>query len=73
MFPVLERKILLEIAEQGHSLNPGRYVGVTEREEEDVDYSAKIEEMHSELEKLNEAAKKNESNISINMRKILNV
>ena len=42
-----------EIAEQGYSLNPGRYVGVTEQEEEDFDFNEKIEELNEELEKLN--------------------
>lgn len=45
-----------EIEEQGWSLNPGRYVGVAEREEDDVDFKVRLEELYEELEVLNSEA-----------------
>lgn len=42
-----------EIEDQGWSLNPGRYVGVAEREAEDVDFKARLRDLHDELERLN--------------------
>ena len=60
-----------EIREQGYSLNPGRYVGVAEREEEDFDFQEKLEEMNEELEVLNAEGKELEDRISQNMSKIL--
>ena len=61
----------LEIEEQGWSLNPGRYVGVTEAIEEDYDFKEKLEEMNEELETLNEEAHQLEEKISDNMNKLL--
>jgi type I restriction enzyme M protein len=43
---------LEEIEAQGWSLNPGRYVGVAEREEDDVDFKVRLEELYEELELL---------------------
>lgn len=60
-----------EIEEQGWSLNPGRYVGVTETVEEDYDFREKLEELNEELEKLNEEAHRLEEQISENMNKLL--
>ena len=60
-----------EIEEQGWSLNPGRYVGVAEQEEEDYDFREKLKEMDEELERLNEEAHQFEEQISENMSKIL--
>ena len=42
-----------EIRHHGYSLNPGRYVGVTEKEEEDFDFYERLENLNEELEKLN--------------------
>lgn len=39
-----------EIEAQGFSLNPGRYVGVADREEEDFDFFEQLEELNEELE-----------------------
>ena len=44
---------LPEIEEQGWSLNPGRYVGVAEREAEDFVFAERLEELNEELETLN--------------------
>ena len=42
---------------QGWSLNPGRYVGVAEREADDGDWREKLEELNEELEVLNAEAR----------------
>jgi len=61
-----------EIEEQGWSLNPGRYVGVAEREEDDVDFKVRLEQLHEELELLNSEANGLEDQISENIQGILN-
>ena len=60
-----------EIEEQSWSLNPGRYVGITEAIEEDYDFKEKLEEMNEEIETLNEESHKFEEQISENLNKIL--
>jgi type I restriction enzyme M protein len=61
-----------EIIEQAYSLNPGRYVGVAEGEQEhDEDFAAKLEALQEELEALNTEAHELESNIALNINKIL--
>ncbi|MBN1698886.1 MAG: N-6 DNA methylase [Spirochaetales bacterium] len=46
-----------EIAENDYSLTPGRYVGVApEEEDEDFDFHETIQEIHRELEQLNDDA-----------------
>ena len=60
-----------EIEEQSWSLNPGRYVGITEAIEEDYDFKEKLEEMNEELETLNEEAHQLEEQISENVSKLL--
>jgi len=63
---------IAEIEEQGWSLNPGRYVGVAQDEDEhDEDFSFKLEALQEELEKLNFEARQLEKSISINVSKIL--
>ncbi|MBD3280576.1 N-6 DNA methylase [Candidatus Dojkabacteria bacterium] len=62
-----------EIEEQGWSLNPGRYVGVTDREEDDGDFKLKLEGLYEELELLNGESKELEKNISSNIQNILSV
>lgn len=47
---------LAEIEEQGWSLNPGRYVGVADREEDDFVFAERLEELSEELEVLNSEA-----------------
>lgn len=60
-----------EIEEQGWSLNPGRYVGVAEREEDDVDFQVRLGELYEELELLNAEADSLENKISENIQNIL--
>jgi type I restriction enzyme M protein len=61
-----------EIIEQGYSLNPGRYVGVTEGEQESgEDFSIKLESLQEELEVLNNEAHELEVHISRNVTKLL--
>lgn len=55
---------LKEVEAQGWSLNPGRYVGVTEKVADDVDFAARLEELNEELETLNAAAHELEEKIS---------
>ena len=62
---------LEEIEAQGWSLNPGRYVGVAEREEEDFDFAERLEELNEELEVLNSEARELEGRIGENVAKLL--
>jgi type I restriction enzyme M protein len=64
---------LKEIEEQGFSLNPGRYVGVVEEEDDGFDFKERLEELNEELKTLNKEAKKLEEQISENVTKILEV
>jgi type I restriction enzyme M protein len=49
--------MVAEIQSQGWSLNPGRYVGVSDRPTEDFDFAERLEEMNEELERLNGEAR----------------
>ena len=60
-----------EIKEHGYSLNPGRYVGVAEKEEEDFDFYERLEELNEELKVLNSEARKLEDRIGENVGKLL--
>ena len=60
-----------EIEAQGWSLNPGRYVGVAEREAEDFNFSERLGELNKELEALNTEAYQLEKRISENVTMIL--
>ncbi|MGC9394647.1 MAG: N-6 DNA methylase [Anaerolineae bacterium] len=61
-----------EIEAQGWSLNPGRYVGVPEREEDpDFDFEAALTELNEELEVLNVEAHELEARIGENVTQIL--
>lgn len=62
---------LAEIEAQGWSLNPGRYVGVTARVEEDFDFKERLEEQNEELEALNAEARELEERIAENVGKLL--
>jgi len=62
---------LSEIEEQGHSLNPGRYVGVADEEDDGVDFHERLTELNEELETLNSEAIKIEKKISNNIFEIL--
>ncbi|MDZ7716975.1 MAG: N-6 DNA methylase [Balneolaceae bacterium] len=58
-----------EIKAQGWSLNPGRYVGVAEREEDDVDFQVRLGELYEELELLNSESTQLENRITQKFRK----
>ncbi|OPZ76006.1 MAG: N-6 DNA Methylase [Alphaproteobacteria bacterium ADurb.Bin438] len=60
-----------EIKAQSYSLNPGRYVGVKEAEEEDYIFEEKLAELNDELEILNNEAKDLEEKISFNIKQLL--
>jgi type I restriction enzyme M protein len=45
--------IIGEIAKQGWSLNPGRYVGVAAGVDDGIDFRERLTELNDELEKLN--------------------
>ncbi len=62
---------LEEIEKQGWSLNPGRYVGVADREEDDFDFKERLEEMNEELESLNAEARELEERIAKNVVTLL--
>jgi type I restriction enzyme M protein len=60
-----------EIEAQGWSLNPGRYVGVAEREEDDFDFYERLEELNEELEILNTKARVLEDHVQKNVSKLI--
>lgn len=60
-----------EIAGQGWSLNPGRYVGVAEREAETFDFAERLEELHEEFTRLTGEAHTLEERISANVAALL--
>ncbi len=60
-----------EVEAQGWSLNPGRYVGVTEKNAGDVDFAARLEELNEELETLNAEARELEEKIAENVSSLL--
>lgn len=62
-----------EIEAQGWSLNPGRYVGVAQKDEEDFDFMERLQELNEELERLNAEAAKLEQRIRENVGKILDL
>jgi type I restriction enzyme M protein len=62
---------LSEIEAQGWSLNPGRYVGVALRAEDDFDFKVRLEEMNEELQTLNAEALELEERIAENVAKLL--
>ncbi|WP_419600241.1 HsdM family class I SAM-dependent methyltransferase, partial [Thiolapillus sp.] len=62
-----------EIEAQGWSLNPGRYVGVAAREEDDFDFFDRLEELNEELEVRNGEARELEERIGENVAMLLEV
>ena len=60
-----------DIAAQDWSLNPGRYVGVSERPADDFDFKLRFEELNEELEALNLEAHELEEKIAGNVAEIL--
>jgi type I restriction enzyme M protein len=62
---------LKEIEGQGWSLNPGRFVGVTEKGTDDFDFAERLEGLNEELEVLNGEARELEDRIATNVAKLL--
>jgi len=60
-----------EIEAQGWSLNPGQYVGVAEREEDDFDLMECLKGLKEELEVLNSEARGLEERMAENVMKLL--
>lgn len=60
-----------EIAAQGHSLNPGRYVGVEARADDGFDFAVRLNELNEELETLTAEAHELEARIEKNVRVLL--
>ncbi len=60
-----------EIEAQGWSLNPGRYVGVADRAEDDFEFAERLEELNEELTVLNSEASELEQRIANNVAKLL--
>lgn len=60
-----------EIETQGWSLNPGRYVGVGERADDEFDFVERLEGLSEELERLNAEAHALESDIALSVSAIL--
>ena len=60
-----------DVEAQGWSLNPGRYVGVTEKTADGVDFAARLEELNEELETLNAEARELEEKIAENVVNLL--
>ena len=63
--------ILDEVREHGYSLNPGRFVGVTDKPEEEFEFYERLEELNEELEQLNLEARELEGRIAENITKIM--
>ncbi len=62
---------LKEIRGHGYSLNPGRYVGVAEKEEDETDFYDRLEELNEELERLNIEAQEFEDRIAHNIETLI--
>ena len=62
---------LKEIEEQDWSLNPGRYVGVAEKEDDGVDFQKRLKELNTELEQLNVEAEELQKTIKKNVSRLL--
>ena len=60
-----------DIKDQGYSLNPGRYVGVADRAEDDFDFAERLGELNEELEILNNEARGLEGRIAENIAQLL--
>jgi type I restriction enzyme M protein len=62
---------IADIETEVWSLNPGRYVGVAERAEDDFEFSVRLEELNEELETLNGEARELEERIADNVVALL--
>ncbi len=63
--------MLKEIAEQGWSLNPGAFVGVVKKNDEQGNFKERIADLNDSLEMLNSQAKEFEQRIAQNIAEIL--
>lgn len=64
---------LADIEAQGWSLNPGRYVGASEREADEVEFADRLEELNEELEALNAEARELEGSVAENLTRFLEI
>jgi len=62
---------LEQIENQGWSLNPGRYVGVSEVDDDGIDYRVRLEELNEELEALSHEAAVLQERIAANVAELL--
>jgi type I restriction enzyme M protein len=62
---------LEDIKEQDYSLNPGRYVGVAETDDNDEDFAEKFASLHEELSKLNAEATTLAKKIDANFKELM--
>lgn len=62
---------LEQIEKQGWSLNPGRYVGVAEAQDDGIDFKTRLIELNEVLEKLNGEAAKLQERIAANVSELL--
>lgn len=60
-----------EVKKNGWSLNPGRYVGVSEIHEETYDFTGKLESLVGKFKSLSRDAKELEKQITMNAEKIM--
>jgi type I restriction enzyme M protein len=60
-----------QIAKQGWSLNPGRYVGVAEVEDDGIDFRVRLEELNEELEQLNNKSAVLQERIADNVAELI--
>jgi len=61
---------LEEIAKNGHVLTPGRYVGVTEEEDDGIPFAEKMQKLETDLKQYFQESGKLEKEILENLRKI---
>jgi len=59
-----------EIAAKDFSLSPGRYVGVDAAVDDGIDYEERLNEIHIELDGLNEEANQLANSISENFKEV---
>lgn len=62
---------LKDIESQGWSLSAGRYVGITERPDDEFDFYERLEDLNEELETLNSEARELEGCVAENITKLL--
>ena len=60
-----------QIEKQGWSLNPGRYVGVAEAEDDGIDFRVRLQELNEDLEELNAEASELRERIATNVAELL--